>query len=293
MKTKANTSFDVSYAEIFAEVQKLQRMLDGKSQSEPKQRKKRTVKSKIDQPSIDTPIGDFEAYGNEESVENMNQSQEISEDQTPKSRYKVSNLDEIREKINEVKDLIQEADPEAAATVEELDANTIQSTSPVEAEKIEEQPEAKAEIFETTLDVVEENKDIAIEPEAQVTIGDVEVKEQQPDEPVVEKPVKEVSKAKKTTAASSKPKKPATKSAAQAKADLDAYFLDPNDTSPKEGKLVGLAEERHAAQLAKHGVSNKDEIIKADLEHDKSGAEWGGAVNLEEDPDLEHPNPQP
>jgi hypothetical protein len=55
MKTKANrnisgnTSFDVSYAEILAEVQKLQQMLDGNVQTEKKQRKKRTLKAHIEQ----------------------------------------------------------------------------------------------------------------------------------------------------------------------------------------------------------------------------------------------------
>lgn len=272
MKTKATVtkgksyqpSFDVSYAEILAEVQKLQQMLDGNIQTEKKQRKKRTLKAKVEDTQTQPVMGEVQQH--EDEIEEPKHeteaiSQSSAETKTSKNRYKVSNLDEIREKISEVKELIQDADPEAAAVVA--------------AETAE--PEAK--IFQTTKDVVEENADASINPQSAQTIDDT-----QDDKPTS-------SKQKQASDDVDSDLLPPKGLKADAQSDLDSYFMDGKEESPKSAAPVGLAEERHAAQLAKHGVTDEKQIVKANLEHDKSGPEWGGSVNLEEDPSLDHPQP--
>lgn len=358
-----NTSFDVSYAEILAEVQKLQQMLDGNIQTEKKQRKKRTLKSQVEQNQSEPSMGQIEAQG-EGDADIENHDEPKSEVKASSHRYKVSNLDEIREKISEVKDMIEEADPDAAGVVAAAEEAQVQSNAnsepepqaqvetasnvetqdepvsqaqldmqpmqepqtdsvpqaqldlesnadaQVEAPQAQSEPEAKAEaqpesaqqvdeeqpqaqISQTTKEVVEENADNQLEEAA---IG-----AEQDAEPVA-KPKKSATKsassapkAAKTTKEPKAVKEPkATKAKAETKApasDLDAYFIEGEGQPTQEAAPVGLAEERHAAQLAKHGVKNEDEIIKTKLQHDRSGTEWGGNVNLEDDPDLEHPKP--
>jgi hypothetical protein len=343
MKTKANrnisgnTSFDVSYAEILAEVQKLQQMLDGNVQTEKKQRKKRTLKAHIEQSQPESSIGQIQSQDTDDDVvaasgEPDEQIQDTPQVEAKSSshRYKVSNLDEIREKISEVKDLIKEADPAAAEAVAAIEAQSpseleieaeagmhsdsegdskgqssvepqmppdpdaeMQSYPSAETEaKVQQDVEGKpqAEIFQTTQEVVEENADIELKE--QVSLGS-----EQDNEPVAKSKKTATSKAESSVAKAPKATKTtkakATKApkAAGTTSDLDAYFLEGQQSTEQDAGPVGLAEERHAAQLAKHGVKNEDEIIKANLEHDKSGAEWGGNVNLEDDPNLDQPQP--
>lgn len=348
----ANTSFDVSYAEILAEVQKLQQMLDGNIQTEKKQRKKRTLKSQVEINQPEPSMGEVEAQGDDADIGTDNEP--ISEVKASSHRYKVSNLDEIREKISEVKDLIEEADPAAAEEAQaQLDAPSepkaqAEIASNVEA-KDESQPEAKqdveeqpvsapqaelgleansdaqpeseapqaqleveptveekpepsqqveeeqhqAQIAQTTKEVVEENADNQLEEQA--AIGG-----EQDAEPVA-KPKKAATKSVSSTPKAKTTKEPKavkepkeTKAKAESKAptsDLDAYFIEGEGKPAQDSAPVGLAEERHAAQLAKHGVKDESEILKTTLVHDKSGTEWGGAVNLEDDPNLDHPLP--
>jgi hypothetical protein len=334
-----NTSFDVSYAEILAEVQKLQQMLDGNVQTEQKQRKKRTLKVKVEQNQSESSMEQMEAQGGQADMEIDNESK--SEVKASSHRYKVSNLDEIRDKISEVKELIEEADhatsnivaaveeaqaqidieangnvhvqtesdsqldtevngnvdvqPESDAQVD-IEANgNVQSELDIDS-KMESQPEqviqteeSQPEIFQAiTKEVVEEHAEIKLDEQA-TSIGC-----EQADE-LLAKPKKAATKSAKTvkeTKAIKEPKAPKAKAEAKTPAsDLDAYFLEGDGQPAQDAPPVGLAEELHAAQLAKHGVKNEDEIIKSNKVLDKSGTEWGGNVNLEDDPNLDHPQP--
>ena len=314
-KAQGHMSFDVSYAEIMAEVQKLQKMLDGNLEKKP--RKKRTLKT-MEENQINPEIPT--AHIKDEDSE--------QETKTAKNRYKVSNLDEIREKISEVKELIQEVAPNAEAeaavlVADEEKANESESKIEPESEakadasiepeqeKIEassstveesantqpsnDEPE-QAEIFQATQEVVEANADsnpqvetaISSDQNDEPTVGkaeaaaeteEVEVKEAKVTKPKATKP-----RAKAEPKAKAKPKAKETEDSS-----LDAYFIDSNSEVGNDKGLVGLAAKRHAEELAKHDIKDEKEIVKANLSHDKSGAEWGGTVNLEEDPDLEHP----
>lgn len=330
MRTKAshnngfmgNTSFDVSYAEILAEVQKLQQMLDGNVQTEKKQRKKRTLKPKIEQMQNEESAGEIQAQDTDSVIEATGepdmkiQDSTESEAKSSSHRYKVSNLDEIREKIGEVKGLIEEADP-ASIVAEEAGIHSgsedeVKGQTAVDAEMPPE-PDAEMQVYPSKETEAKVQQDVDEKPQSQIIQTTQEVVEEDADTKLVEpnsigneQDNEPVAKGKKSAAGKSESSvakaHKATKNAKTAKevkvskgasttSDLDAYFLEGQNETEKDSGPVGLAEERHAAQLAKHGVTNEEEIIKTNLEHDKSGTEWGGAVNLEDDPNLDHPQP--
>jgi len=327
-KAQNNISFDVSYAEIMAEVQKLQQMLDGNIEKKP--RKKRVFKASEEaQIQPDYPMAKVKDDESEQ------------ESQSAKNRYKVSNLDEIREKISEVKDLIQEVAPnaeaEAAVLIEAENKVNEETSSKAEDQSATSQmdeaevttpdsaknQEPKTEIFQATQEVIEANAEVnpKIESapisgeEGEQVVGKSEIElddksdskvtgeGETSNEPIVGKIESDDADEEPVVAKEAKPKAPRAKSATKAKAkskatakvddtsNLDAYFLDNNPEADKEKGPVGLAAKRHAEELAKLDVKDESEIIKPNLaKHEKSGAEWGGTVNLEEDPDLEHPH---
>jgi hypothetical protein len=283
-KASGDVSAAIAYAEIFAEVQQLQALLNDiglNKTEEPKQRKKRTLKPKQQEIIGSVKTSDENEASASATIESASTVEHASEELSQQQIQTETLLENLTEDETKSGKASIESQPEAL------------QDSAAEAPELTQQ-EIQVESLKNNLDEAEDGKPSATVHKPRYVVSNLEeirarerAQREDDDDPFA--PIKDASAEAKTqdTPSAIAPQEEQS-NGNKGSATLELVGSDdgnkdeyqPSQGSAKsanqqESKNGGYAENLKAERLAKLGVDPNEEITTSKLEHDKSGHAWG------------------